>query len=44
MNAGFLPIAISVDPVEPPCQIIIEFPKSIRITLGGSVSTKKCWF
>ena len=37
MNAGFLPVAISADPVEPPSQIIIEFPKGIRITLGGSV-------
>lgn len=37
MGAGFLPVAISADPAEPPCQIIIEFPKGIRITLGGSV-------
>jgi hypothetical protein len=37
MSAGFLPVAISTEPVEPPCQIIIEFPKGIRITLGGSV-------
>jgi hypothetical protein len=37
MSAGFLPVAICDEPVEPPCQIIIEFPKGIRITLGGSV-------
>lgn len=37
MNAGFLPVSISADFAEPPSQIIIEFPKGIRITLGGSV-------
>lgn len=37
MSAGFLPVSIFADPAEPPCQIIIEFPKGIRITLGGSV-------
>jgi hypothetical protein len=37
MGAGFLPVAISADPAQPPCQIIIEFPKGIRITLDGSV-------
>lgn len=37
MGAGFLPIALSSDPAEPVSQIIIEFPKGIRITLDGSV-------
>ncbi len=37
MSAGFLPVSISADPAEPPCQIVIEFPKGIRITLSGSV-------
>jgi hypothetical protein len=37
MSAGFLPVAISAEPAQPPSQIIIEFPKGIRITLGGSV-------
>ena len=37
MSAGFLPVAIPDEPVQPLCQIIIEFPKGIRITLGGSV-------
>jgi hypothetical protein len=37
MSAGFLPVSISPNPAKPPCQIIIEFPKGIRITLGGSV-------
>ena len=34
---GFLPVNISVDPIAPPCQIIIELPEGIRITLDGSV-------
>jgi hypothetical protein len=37
MGAGFLPVAISAEPADPPCQITIEFPKGIRITLSGSV-------
>jgi hypothetical protein len=37
MSAGFLPLAISDEPAEQPCQIIIEFPKGIRITVSGSV-------
>ena len=37
MSAGFLPVAIAGEPAVPPCQIIIEFPKGIRITLSGSV-------
>ena len=37
MGAGFLPVAVCDEPADPPCQIIIEFPKGIRITLGGSV-------
>jgi hypothetical protein len=37
MSAGFLPVAIAGEPAAPPCQIIIEFPKGIRITLSGSV-------
>jgi hypothetical protein len=37
MGTGFLPVAISADPVEPPCKIIIELPKGIRILLDGSV-------
>ncbi len=37
MNTGFLPVAITNEAAEPPCQIIIEFPKGIRITLSGSV-------
>jgi hypothetical protein len=37
MGAGFLPAGICDEPAEPPCQIIIEFPKKIPITLGGSV-------
>ena len=36
MGAGFLPVAISAEPAEPPSQIVIEFPKGIRITLSGS--------
>ena len=37
MGGGFLPITISADAAEPPSQIIIEFPKGVRIILGGSV-------
>jgi hypothetical protein len=37
MGAGFLPVAVAEDPAEPPIQIIIEFPKEIRITLSGPV-------
>jgi hypothetical protein len=37
MGAVFLPVAMTDEPVDPPCQIIIEFPKGIRITLDGSV-------
>ena len=37
MSTGFLPVTISDEPAEPPCQIIIEFPKGIRITLSGLV-------
>jgi len=37
MGAGFLPVAITDEPVGPPCQIIIEYPKGIRITLDGSL-------
>ena len=37
MGGGFLPVAMTDEPVDPPCQIIIEFPKGIRITLDGSV-------
>jgi hypothetical protein len=37
MSAGFLPVAICDEPAVPPSQIIIEFPKGIRITLSGSV-------
>jgi hypothetical protein len=37
MSAGFLPVALEPEPVAPSCQIVIEFPKGIRITLSGSV-------
>ena len=40
MNAGFLPVAISDEPAEAPCQIIIDLPKGIRITVSGSVSAE----
>ncbi len=36
MSAGFLPVAITNEPAEAPCQIIIEFPKGIRVTPTGS--------
>ena len=37
MNASFLTVAISDEPAEAPCQIIIDLPKGIRITVSGSV-------
>jgi hypothetical protein len=37
MSGFFLPVSICDEPGESACEIIIEFPKGIRITLKGSV-------